>query len=723
MNCCYFFVLFIVVLCVVLLLYVVEFVLDFVDCLLIELVVVCVQVCQLVVDIVQFISFGVGDWKSILVLVMWLDWMQIECCYLCILFEIVIQDVLLGDSYVLVGYYQNIVICGFVLDIVIGYWFNGLFIVGEQWLVLENVQMVEIFKGEVGFVVGVMLLGGIINYVGKCVVDVCMVIFGIDVEGLCYVVVDVGQWLMLCFGVWVNVVWEDIVFYIDYVDGCCNFYLVVVDWLIGECGKFEVDVNYQISVQCLVFGYQLFGVMVLLCGVDWLCMLGYQVWQQLVGIDSINIIVLYIYDFSLDWQLCVLVSYSCMVIDDNVVFVYGCYYVVFCVDGSVLGNYFGLDGVYDIYDYCSLDDICCNQVVCVELCGILWIGCVEYVLIFGVEIFWCMVDKCCNVNEYVGMVNVNDVQVLQFVLLFWQLGVLVCCLDSWQNVVFVLDWMCFGDDWEWLVGGCFVCFNECVYSKVGVFECYSWLLCFLLQIVLVWKVIDEVSVYVSYVCGIVLGQEVFFWISNDGIFFVLMLLCQVEVGVKFVFVDVLIFGVVLFCIIQFYQYVMLDWSDVGFIFVQLGQQVYIGLEFIVQGYLIEWFELNVSVSVLQVCVYDIGIVVYEGYQLVNVFKVCVMVYVDYQVLFVLGLGVIGGWCYVGVNVVMVDGVVCVLVYYVFDVGVCYCYLLCEWLVIWNFMVDNVIDCFYWCDIGSSVGDYYLFVGVLCQVCLLVMFGL
>lgn len=356
--------------------------------------------------------------------------------------------------------------------------------------------------------------------------------------------------------------------------------------------------------------------------------------------------------------------------------------------------------------------MCCNQQVCVELCGCFEIGSVGYQLIIGVDYFCCIVDRCLSVNEYVGIINIYDVLVLVFVLLLKMLGLFVCCLDSCQIVFFVLDWISFGDDWQWLVGGCFVCLDECVYDKCGILQWYSCLLCFLLQIVVVWKVIDQFNVYVSYVCGILLGQEVLFWISNVDIFLLLVQLWQLEVGLKYVLVEVLILGVVVFCILQLYQYVKLDSSDVGYIFVEEGIQIYIGLELIVNGQLMDVLQIVVSVSVLQVCVCDIGMLVYEGYQLVNVLKVCVSVYVVYVLLFVQGLDVIGGWCYVGVNVVCVDGVVCVLDYLVFDVGLCFQYWLYECVVIWNLLVDNVFNCFYWCDIGSSGGDYYLFFGVL-----------
>lgn len=137
MNCCLCFIVFFFVFCVVFLLYVseVEVIIDVVvigvECLLIELVVVCVQVGKLKVDILCVNVFGGGLWKDMLVLVNVFECDYFDCCQLCLLFELVSNDVLLGDVYVLVGYYQNVVIRGFVLDVVIGYCFNGLFIVGE----------------------------------------------------------------------------------------------------------------------------------------------------------------------------------------------------------------------------------------------------------------------------------------------------------------------------------------------------------------------------------------------------------------------------------------------------------------------------------------------------------------------------------------------------------------------------------------------------------------
>lgn len=203
----------------------------------------CVESLQ--VD--MFGSFGNVLLYDMFVLVMVIICDQFDDCQLCMFSELVWVDVVVGDNYVLVGYYQNLVICGFVLDFVIVYCFNDMIINGEQFILLEDKQWVEIFKGLGGLEVGIVVFGGLVNYVSKCLVDVCIVMLGIDLYGLCYVVVDIGGWLSFSFGVCVNVVYEDMYFYVWYMFGCCSFFLLVVDWKISECVMLDLDSNYQIS--------------------------------------------------------------------------------------------------------------------------------------------------------------------------------------------------------------------------------------------------------------------------------------------------------------------------------------------------------------------------------------------------------------------------------------------------------------------------------------------
>lgn len=472
-----------------------------------ELAAVRVQARQPVADTVQTTSFGSGDWKDTPAALTVLDRDLLDSRQVRSLSELARSDASLGDSYAPVGYYQNIAIRGFPLDTGTGYRFNGLSTTGEQRLALENVQQVEILKGEAGLAAGVMAPGGIINYVGKRPTEVRNVTLGTDSEGSRYAAVDVGHWLTPRLGVRVNAAWDGSESYIEHAEGRRNFYSLATDWLISDRSKLEVDANYQTSSQRSASGYQLLGARELPRGVDREHMLGYQPWQRPVGIDSTNITALHTYQFNAQWQSRVSAGYSRSVIDDNVAFAYGCYYAAQCADGSVPGNYFAPNGDYDIYDYRSPDDTRRNLEARAELRGSFSTGRVGHELTVGADRFERTIDKRRNVNEYVGTANIHDAQVPVFAPSPLQPGPSVRRLDSAQTAVFAMDRMQFGDAWQWLAGGRFVRLDERAFDKRGNPERRSTLSRFLPQTALVWKATEQVNVYASYVRGISLGQE------------------------------------------------------------------------------------------------------------------------------------------------------------------------------------------------------------------------
>lgn len=668
-------------------------------------------------------SFGSADWKNTPASVNVLDSAFLDRLQVRTLSELARHDASLGDSYAPVGYYQNIAIRGFALDPATGYRFNGLSIAGEQRLALENVQQVEILKGEAGLAAGVMAPGGIINYVGKRPADVRNVTLATDSEGSRYAAVDLGGWLTPRFGLRFNAAWDDTSSYIEHADGRRNFYSLAADWLIGEHGKLEVDANYQTSAQRSASGYQLLGGSELPRGVDRSRMLGHQPWQQPVGIDSTNLTALHTYDFSPAWQSRVSVGHSRSVIQDNVAFAYGCYYAAGCADGSVPGNYFAPNGDYDIYDYRSPDDVRRNDEARGELRGRFTTGAVEHELSVGLSAFHRTVDKRQNVNEYVGTANIGDAQVPVFDPSPLQPGPSARRLDSWQRAVFALDRMHFGDDWQWLAGGRYVRLDERAYDKRGTPERHSRLSQFLPQTALVWQATEQLNVYASYVEGLSLGQEAPFWTSNGSTFLPAMQSRQRELGVKYAATDGLMLGAAVFRTTQPFQYAKPDASDAGFTFVQEGTQAHTGLELTANGQVTERLGLTASASVLQARARDAGTAFYDGQQLVNVPKVRAAVHVDYALPFVSGLAVSGGWRYASSNAATVDGSVKAPSYSVFDAGLRFQHALREHPVTWTLSVDNVFDRFYWRDTGSSYGDYYLFAGAPRQARLSVTFGL
>ncbi|WMJ71228.1 TonB-dependent siderophore receptor [Stenotrophomonas sp. 24(2023)] len=668
-------------------------------------------------------SFGGGDWKNTPASVNVLDRAQLDTLQVRTLSELARSDASLGDSYAPVGYYQNIAIRGFALDTATGYRFNGLSMAGEQRLALENLQQVEILKGEAGLAAGVMAPGGIINYVGKRPAEVRTVTLGTDSEGSRYTAVDVGHWLTPRFGLRLNAAWEDTHAYVDHADGRRNFYSLAADWLISEHGKLEVDANYQTSAQRSVSGYQLLGGVALPHGVDRSLMLGHQPWQAPVSIASSNITAAHTYDFNADWQSRVAVGHSRSVIDDNVAFAYGCFYAAQCADGSVPGNYFAPNGDYDIYDYRSPDDTRRNLEARAELRGHFSTGRIGHQLTLGLDSFQRTVDKRRNVNEYVGTANIHDADIPVFAPSPLQPGDAVRRLDSRQRAAFVLDRISIGDDWQWLAGGRFVRLDERAYDKRGALERRDRLSRFLPQTALVWKATGALSAYASYVRGIALGQEAPFWTSNAGDFLPAVESRQLEAGVKFAATDALDLGAALFRIRQPYQYAMPDGSAAGYSFVEAGQQTHTGLELSANGQLTERLHLNASASVLQARVHDTGTPTYEGHQLINVPKARASVHLDYQLPFVPTLAVTGGWRYAAANVATADGRVRAPAYHVVDLGLRLQQQLRGQPVTWNLSVDNVFNRFYWRDTGSSSGDYYLFPGAPRQARLSVTFAL
>ena len=70
--------------------------------------------------------------------------------------ELAREDAALGDNYAPVGYYQNIAIRGYPLDLGTGYRFNGLAMTGEQSIALEDKQQVQVLKGLAGIDAGVL---------------------------------------------------------------------------------------------------------------------------------------------------------------------------------------------------------------------------------------------------------------------------------------------------------------------------------------------------------------------------------------------------------------------------------------------------------------------------------------------------------------------------------------------------------------------------------------
>lgn len=654
-------------------------------------------------------SFGPGSWRDTPASINVLTRALIDARQPRSLSELAHNDASLGDSYAAAGYYQDVSIRGFALDLATGLRFNDLSIAGEQRLALENIAQVEILKGEAGLTAGIMAPGGILNFVAKRPERVQELTLGTDSHGSRYTSVDWGRWLTPSFGLRFNAAWEDTHSYIEHLDGRRNFYSLAADWLIGDKGKLELDGNYQTSSQRSASGYQLLGGDALPPHPSATKLLGYQPWAQPVAIQTTNLTARYRYQFNADWQGSVALGSSRSVIDDNVAFAYGCFYAPQCADGSVPGNYFAPNGDYDVYDYRSPDDTRHNQQLRAQLQGTFQTGALQHQLTVGVDGYRRTVDRRQDVYDYVGTANIDrDTPV--FAPSPNMPGPSARRLDDKQRALFALDRITLGEGWQWLAGGRWVRLTETANDSEGVRERRTRLSTFLPQTALLWQATPRLNAYVSYSEGLSLGQEAPYWTSNADSFLPPLQSRQWETGVKFAASDALDLGAALFRIRQPFQYAMSDASEAGYTFVQRGQQVHTGLELTANGRLTEQLRIVASASVLRARADDSGTPSVDGHQLINVPKARASVFLDYQLQSLPALSLNAGWRYAAANVATPDAALRVPAYHVFDAGLRLRSRIGGQALTWRLSVDNVFDKFYWRDTGSSGGDYYLFPG-------------
>jgi len=620
------------------------------------------------------------------------------------------MDAAVGDSYAAVGYYQDIAIRGFPLDLATSFRFNGMSMAGEQYVTLEDKQQVEILKGLAGIEAGVVAPGGLVNFVSKRPADVHTATVGTDSHGSRYAALDVGGWLSPGFGVRVNVAHEDMHSYVQHADGHRNFLSLDADWKISRNATLQLDSDYQASEQRSVSGYQLLGGTVIPSHASRTHMLGYEPWQQPVGIHAWNSTARFNYRFSDDWQAQVSAGHSRSVINDNVAFAYGCFYSPACASGATPGYFFAPNGDYDVYDYRSPDDMRSNDEAQATLKGRFATGSVSHQLTVGVDAFRRTLNQRPYVYDYVGTANISQPDPPYFAPSPNQPGAPARTLSSWQRSVFALDRVQLGAHWQLLAGGRFVRLHERAYDSSGVLQRDTRLTQTLPQAAVLWQASTAVTAYVSYSESLSLGGQAPYWTANGGTILAPLLARQLETGVKYAWSDALNLTAALYRIHQPYQFAQPDGSTAGFSFVQRGSEVHSGIELDAAGRVTERLRLTASVNLIQARAQHTGTPAYEGHQIDNVPRLRTALFADYRLPLAADLSLLGGWRYSSPNNATPNGLTRVPAYHVFDAGLRY---VTQWnghALTWRLNVDNVFNHFYWRDTGNSGGDSYLFPG-------------
>ncbi|MEJ5282657.1 TonB-dependent siderophore receptor [Pseudomonas sp. MYb541] len=621
-----------------------------------------------------------------------------------LLSEVLRNDASVGDSYAPIGYYENFVVRGFSLNAASSYKINGRTITGEQNVALENKQQVEVLKGLAGLQSGISEPSGVINYVTKRPEDVRSVTVSTDDRGSGYIATDVGGWFgsEQQFGLRANVAHEDLNSYVEHANGQRDFVSLAFDWNISPDAVLQLDAEYQDKQQRSVPGYQLLGGTEVPHDASPKKLLGHQSGSKQVGIDSLNLNGKFEYRFSDQWKGSVSAARSKVVIDDYSSFAYGCFYVTDC--GTA---FFSPTGDYDIYDYRSPDDTRRDDEVQAAMTGLFDTGSLGHELTVGTSAFRRVVDKRKSVNEYIGSANIN-VDTPTFAPTDVPLNDKHRRLDSRQYGLFVTDRIRFNEQWQTILGGREVRLDEKAFDQNGNQQRHTQQYEFLPQASLIYKPVENVSLYTSYSKGLSLGGEAPWTTRNDGETLAPTTSRQIEAGVKYDWRR-MSFTAAVFQTRQAYQYAKPDGTG-QFDYVQQGEQKNTGLELSANGWATERLQIATSVAAIRARVTGSGTADYEGHQAINVPKLRASVYADYALPWVNGLAVLGGVQYSAKKYANRSGNVEVGDYAVVNVGSRYTTKVSGYETVFRLSVDNLFDKRYWRDAGEYMGDDYLFQG-------------
>ncbi|MBI6979023.1 MULTISPECIES: TonB-dependent siderophore receptor [Pseudomonas] len=620
-----------------------------------------------------------------------------------LLSEVLRNDASVGDSYAPIGYYENFVVRGFSLNAASSYKINGRTITGEQNVALENKQQVEVLKGLAGLQSGISEPSGVINYVTKRPQDVRSVTVSTDDRGSGYIATDVGGWFgsEQQFGLRANVAHEDLNSYVEHANGQRDFVSLAFDWNISPDAVLQLDAEYQNKQQRSVPGYQLLGGSEVPHGASPKKLLGHQTGGKQVGIDSLNLNGKFEYRFSDQWKGSVSAARSKVVIDDYSSFAYGCFYVADCGTAT-----FSPTGDYDVYDYRSPDDTRRDDEVQVALTSLFNTGSLGHELTFGTSAFRRVIDKRDSVNERIGSSNINQ-DAPSFPPTSEPLKDSHRNLDSRQYGLFVTDRIQINEQWQTILGGREVRLDEKAFDKNGVQDRHTKRYEFLPQASLIYKPVENISLYTSYSKGLSLGGEAPWTTNNDGETLAPTVSRQIEAGVKYDWRRIS-FAAAVFQTRQAYQYAKPEGDT--FNYVQQGQQKNTGIELSANGWATDRLQIATSVAAIRARVSGSGTPEYEGHQAINVPKLRASVYADYALPWVNGLAVLGGVQYSAKKSANRTGNVEVGDYAVVNVGSRYTTKVDGYETVFRLSVDNLFDKRYWRDAGEYMGDDYLFQG-------------
>ncbi len=656
-----------------------------------------------------------------------------------VLSDVVKNDASIGEDYAPVGYYGDFEIRGFTIDLATGLEINGLTIAGEQDVPLQNKQRVEFLKGIAGVESGVTTAGGLINYVTQTPHSTQSLDLGTDQRGSEYGDLELG-WLLgrrKQFGTLFHFIGEGIHTYVNDANGVLGGTTFDGDWKLTDLTTLSGDFEYQHLVQHSVAGYQLLGGAVVPYQVYPSTMLGQQPWSKPNTFDTFNTSVRLETQNSQqgwrrDWRGFATISFSQSLIDDNVIYPYGCYYEAVCNQGpnGPPPYFFAPDGTYDIYDYRDPGELRRDGVAEAVALGVVKTDKVTHHLAVGGEMFVRSVNlpgppppgapstvQNGAVYAYIGSENIfqNNI-VYPDSTANLSAGPVVLWEDDHQSSLLLEDRMELPEHIQVIAGGRYTSLRDHNYGQptaTGTGEFVTDKLLWLPQYALTWNPKPDLTLYGNYSVMLSLGPQGPFWAG--GFYLPPFFTRQAEGGVKYQWNGRLLMTADLFHMRApfFYPQVIDAAGDLSFI--SAGHETHNGVEAGAQGVVNNWMRLSATAAWISAISNGSETPSFNGKQVINQPHLRTDFFADIVVpekwaMHLQGLHLMPGWSLTTRKFATRDDRVSVGGYNIFNLGARYTPGGDNGRVTIRMYADNVLDKRYWKDTGASYGDTFVHLG-------------